>query len=137
MIGFIIGMLIMLIFTALAVNAPIIKWKARTLKGWNITYKDASIVALKGTAGGFLVGQSISVLFMLTGMTSNEAPLNLLYYLAGLLAWWIIQSKTLYLLAAPPIHISDKEARQLSIVILGFTLIIPISLSILLAILVI
>jgi len=127
LLGIIIGQVLGILLWAAILNAPILQWRARKLKHWNIRYKDAYLVSIK--AGFIAAVLSLAVTLGIVLLVPLDADaVDVLSRLVGvvvaLLSWWLAHSNALLKLSGPHGLLSVNEARSISGSVLGFMFIV-------------
>ncbi len=100
-------------------NAAILLWRARKLKGWVIRYKDAYIVSLKAGFWGLVFGDAAVLAVAFAGGTSEDL-FKYVGLLFGVVAWWFAHSNALLKLAGTSTPLTVKDARAISASVFGY-----------------
>lgn len=100
-------------------NAAILLWRARKLRGWFIRYKDAYVVSLKAGFIAVVFGDAAVLAVAFAGGTSEDL-LKSVGFLFGVVAWWFGHSSALLKLAGTSMPLTVKDARAISASVFGY-----------------
>jgi hypothetical protein len=114
-----VGQAIGVLLWSAILNAPILQWRARSLRNWHIKYKHAYLVSIKAGFIALIVGDAAVLSIAISGNT-NEQFLNLVGFVFGLTSWWFSHSSALLKLADSTGSITVKEARSISTSVIGY-----------------
>lgn len=111
-------------------NASILQWRAKNLRNWSISYKDAYLISIKSGLVSLIVCDTYLVAIIFFGI-SNKL-LNTFGPLIGLVSWWFVHSNGLLKLAGPSSFLSTKNARAISVSVFVYFIIVIFSLALIL-----
>lgn len=114
LIGGVIGVLVWSFL-----NAGILRWRARKLRGWEIRYRDAYVVSIKAGFLALIFGELAAFAVLFTGNNDAEV-LKSVGMVFGLVTWWFAHSNALLKLAGPSSLLSPQDARALSASVFGY-----------------
>lgn len=115
----ILGQTIGVLLWSSLLNAPILQWRARTLKNWNISYKNAYFVSIKSGFMALIIGDAAVLSIALSG-NAREQWINLVGFIIGATSWWFAHSNALLKLAGPTGILTVKDARSVSASVFGY-----------------
>jgi len=114
-----LGQIVGVLLWSAVINAPILQWRARTLRNWYIKYKHAYMISIKAGFVALIVGDAAVLSIAFSGNT-NEQFLKLVGFAFGITSWWFAHSSALLKLADSTDSLTVKEARSISTSVIGY-----------------
>ncbi len=130
---------IMILILAPVTNVPLLKWRARKLKGLNINFGDAYIVSIKALFAAVIVRDVIVIIVVseFPPMSENFVKImEIIILVASGMAWWVVHSKSLHKIEVENGLLALDVSRTITSSVLGCLIVGLFSLGILIAIII-